>query len=111
MGESMRYRHEDEDRLTTRPLHSAGPAGNAWLLPAGVAAGDGVFTKRIVARQHARIQNEAPTGEVLVPAPAGAWPRRAVRRYMTVFGVRRPMHFFVGCETGLPAAIGWVEEG
>jgi hypothetical protein len=75
---------------------------NKWRLPASFIAAEGdAFSKVIVCEAAMGSNTHASQGELLVPAPKGAQSRKRVRKLH---------HFFVGCESGLPAEVGVVAE-
>ena len=74
--------------------------GNDWLLPPDFeCAESATFTKMIVCQAGLGRNTYSADGELLVPAPKGAKARRRVRK---------SVHFFVGCQTGLPSEVGVV---
>lgn len=71
-----------------------------WHLPPGWAAAPGaVFTRIIVCKANVARNTHSLDRELLVPPPAGTRPRKRVRA---------SVHFFVGCESGLPSEVGVV---
>jgi hypothetical protein len=91
-----------EADLAAPPDKIAPVKRNPWLLPPGFrATGAEAFTKTIVCQEKLTKNTHASEGEVLVPPPFGAKPRKRVRK---------SMHFFVGCASGMPAEIGIVKE-
>jgi hypothetical protein len=76
---------------------------NPWLLPPGFSCEPtAMFTKVIVCQAGLGCNTYAAEGELLVPAPRGAVPRRRVRK---------SVNFFIGCRSGLPTEVGVVREG
>jgi hypothetical protein len=73
---------------------------NPWLLPPGYqATGDQIFKKWIVCQADLGRDTHATEGEILVPAPKAAKPRKRMRKFA---------HFFVGCSSGMPSEVGVV---
>jgi hypothetical protein len=92
---------DDADLSPPSPAPAA-PAGNAWRLPESFACSEhDTFTRRLLCDPAIARNTHAAAGEMLVPAPHGAKPRKRVRA---------SMHFFVGCPSGLPAEFGVVRE-
>jgi hypothetical protein len=82
-------------------LHTA-KLKNAWLIPPAFECDpSAVFTKLIVCQSGLGRNTHANDGEVLVPAPKGASPRRRVRK---------SVNFFIGCQSGLPSEVGIVHD-
>src|SRR5262245_19272905 len=88
--------------LQCPPVPESAERGNPWLLPpAFECEQSAVFTKVIVCQATLGRNTYAKDGELLVPAPKGAKPRRRVRK---------SVNFFIGCQSGLPTEIGVVRE-
>jgi len=76
---------------------------NPWSLPASFHCSEhDTFTKRLLCDPHLGRNTHAVAGEVLVPAPKGAKPKKRVRK---------SVHFFIGCSSALPAEVGVVQDG
>jgi hypothetical protein len=76
--------------------------GNPWLLPLAFECEPAaVFTKLIVCQAGLGRNTSATDGELLVPAPKGAKPRRRIRK---------SGNFFIGCQSGLPTEVGDVRQ-
>jgi hypothetical protein len=92
---------EDTD-LQCPPMPESAERGNLWLLPpAFECEQSAVFTKVIVCQAGLGRNTYAAEGELLVPAPKGAKPRRRVRK---------SVNFFIGCQSGLPSEVGVIQE-
>lgn len=90
---------EDMD-LDLEPNIPAPSDGNRWRIPLSFeASAADSFDKMLVCDANLGRNTYAEPGEILVPAPKGAKPRKRVRRLV---------HFFIGCSSGLPAEIGVV---
>jgi hypothetical protein len=92
------------------PPTETGPPedGNPWLIEPGFQyTGPATFTKVIVGIAPDRYAR-AEEGELLVPAPRGARPRRRVRKPNQ--RLKLWTNFFIGCRSGLPSDIGVVQE-
>ena len=75
---------------------------NLWLLPPTFQCEpSAVFTKVIVCQAGLGRNTYAAEGELLVPAPKSAKPRRRVRK---------SVNLFIGCQSGLPTEVGVVRE-
>jgi hypothetical protein len=59
------------------------------------------FNKVIVCQADLGRNNYASVGEILIPAPKGATPRRRIRK---------SVNFFIGCQSGMPSEVGVVHE-
>lgn len=87
--------------LHSKPL--ASQVDNPWVLPPGFFCSEqDTFTKRLFCDPGVGRNTHALAGETLVPAPKNAKPRKRIRK---------SVHFFIGCSSGLPAEIGVVQEG
>jgi hypothetical protein len=92
----------DDTELQSPPTPKPAERLNPWLLPpAFECEPSAVFTKVIVCQAGLGRNTYATDGELLVPAPKAAKPRRRVRK---------SMNFFIGCQSGLPTEIGFVRE-
>jgi hypothetical protein len=94
----------DGPELQAPPTPAPAPTGrgNPWLLPPNFECDPAtVFTKVIVCQAGLGRNTYANDGELLVPAPRGAKPRRRVRK---------SANFFIGCQSGLPTEVGVVCE-
>jgi hypothetical protein len=92
----------DGTDLQSPPMPKPAGRSNAWLLPPAFACEpSAVFTKVIVCQAGLGGNTYATDGELLVPAPKGAKPRRRVRK---------SVNFFIGCQSGLPTEVGVVRE-
>lgn len=75
---------------------------NLWRLPVNFnASSDDNFNLLIFCDAKLGRNTHALDGEILVPAPRGAKPRK---------GIRKSVHFFLGCSSGMPAEVGVVAE-
>jgi hypothetical protein len=85
------------------PPDLAPPHGdNRWLLPPGYqATGAETFKKWIVCQADLGRDTQTTEGEILVPAPKAAKPRKRMRKFA---------HFFVGCSSGMPTEVGVVRD-
>ena len=84
--------HESEANDTDRE--------NRWLLPPDFACTIKTINRLLVARGGIGKNNYASDGELLVPAPLDAKPRKRVRK---------SVHYFIGLNSGLPTEIGFVQ--
>jgi hypothetical protein len=90
-----------DEALVFEPPVVTAPDDNRWLLPPGWApGGDGRVTRMVISRDFLR-KTHSRDGEWLIPAPPGAKPRKRMLARQ---------HFYVGCDSGLPAHVGIVEE-
>jgi hypothetical protein len=99
----------DPDMIDLQTPQRATPpeGGNAWLIAPDFKCNElTIFTKVIVGIAPDRYAHAAE-GEVLVPAPVGAKPRRRVRRPNR--RLKLWTNFFGGCRSGLPSDIGVVQ--
>ena len=86
--------------LQSPPASKPADRTNAWLLPPDFGCEpSAIFTKVIVCRAGLGRNTYANDGELLVPAPKSAVPRRRVRK---------SVNFFIGCQSGLPTEVGVV---
>ena len=86
----------DENSLTNDTL-------NSWKLPKDYVPIDNEkqYSKILIATDNCNNNCYAETGEILIPAPKGAKPKKRTRK---------SVHFFVGLKTGLPNEYGFVIE-
>jgi len=78
------------------------PSDNRWLLPPGFqCTGSETFKKVIVSRAGLGKHTHTNEGEILVPAPKAAKPRKRMRKFQ---------HFFIGCTSGMPTEVGVVRD-
>ncbi len=92
---------EDAD-LALRPSSLESPTNNPWCLPDSFRCSEqDVFTKRLLCDPQVGRNTHASAGELLVPAPKTAKPKKRVRK---------SVHFFIGYPSGLPAEVGVVQE-
>jgi hypothetical protein len=92
---------EGVDLQTPAATLPAAPA-NPWLIPPGFECDPArKFQKVIVCQTQLARKTYASDGEILVPAPKGAKPRRRMRK---------SVNFFVGCRSGMPTEVGVVHE-
>ena len=91
---------EPADLILTAPDVPT-PPDNPWCLPPAfqVPAADHVFTKILKAVRREQANCYSADGNLLVPAPKGAKPRKRVRK---------SIGFFVGLADGLPCELGFV---
>lgn len=90
---------EDAD---AKPSFEINPEAMNWRLPPDWEAPEGAsYTKAIVCKAGLSENTHAFDGELLVPPPIGTKPRKRVRA---------SVHFFVGCDSGLPSELGVVAD-
>jgi hypothetical protein len=88
--------------LQTPDVAESRQRANPWLLPPAFECDQSaVFKKVIICQADLGRNTHATNGELLVPAPKGAKPRRRVRK---------SVNLFIGCQSGLPAEVGVVRE-
>lgn len=75
---------------------------NPWKIPPSFkdVEPNKVFSNLLVSTHSERNNCYSKEGELLVPVPKGAKPKKRVRK---------SLHFFVGLETGLPSEIGFIK--
>jgi len=78
----------DKDNLWKIPINFIQPSGNKK------------FSNILISNHSSENKCYAKEGELLVPAPSGAKPKKRIRK---------SVHFFVGLETGLPNEYGIVQ--
>src|SRR5262249_37760241 len=84
--------------LQSPPAPKPAERVNPWLLPpAYECEPSAVFTKVIVCQAGLGRNTYGKDGELVVPAPKGAKPRRRVRE---------SVNFFIGCHSGVPTGVG-----
>lgn len=77
-------------------------SSNPWLIPSKFSCtGSEEFNKQLVCKADFGRNTHALQGEILVPAPIGMMPRKRMRRFV---------HFFVGCFSGLPSELAVVQD-
>jgi len=75
---------------------------NPWKIPESFkdVESNKAFSNQLIATNFNKNNCYAKDGELLIPAPKGAKPKKRVRK---------SVHFFIGIETGLPCEIGFIE--
>jgi hypothetical protein len=92
----------DDCDLTTKVKEAPAADGDLWRLPnVDNSALSRSYSSWIVCDAQLGRNTHATHGELLVPAPFAAKPRKRTRK---------SVNFFIGCESGLPTEIGVVSE-
>ncbi len=90
----------DEIDLYTWARTTAVVEANPWLIPTGFECTESARFSKVIVCQAGIARNTYSTdGELLIPAPKGAKPRRRVRK---------SVNFFLGCSSGMPSEYGVV---